>query len=180
MKFNIEDITDPVLREIYAPEHDDAIKKAVEQISIEVIELCSDHQNQIYEKFPKLNCQTGKSYVDTDMTYSLITNLLQVLLSNSDQVGKEAIRDMLDSDIADMIYGEPSDEDLAQASDKKDIMEWMEKEVDTLVDHLAGCMDTEDTKNTVTATGDMNYRKYPDLTFTLQVSVRRKGEKIDE
>ena len=116
MKHNIEDINDPVLREIYTQEHDDAIKAAVEEITIEIQEQFHTHQNEIFEKFSKLNCETGKSYVDQEMTYNLITNLLEVLLSDCDQIGKEALRDMLDSDIAEMIYGPPTEEELAQAA----------------------------------------------------------------
>lgn len=101
-----------VNRDIYNQENDDLINASVDQMHLELVDEFQRQEASILEKNDKLNCEDGKSYVRLIIKYNLITKLLEDLLSEGDLSNKEALRDMLDSDIADLIYGPPSDEEL--------------------------------------------------------------------
>lgn len=98
-----EEMLAAVNREVYTKEHDEAIEKAVEQICIDLVDLFDQHKREMLENFPKLNCETGKSYIDFTMCYNLALKNLEDLFSQADEVGKESLKDMLENDICEII-----------------------------------------------------------------------------
>lgn len=112
---NEENMNKQINPEIFNAENDQAVNDCVNQISILLVDEFQRQSNALIEKFPKLNCAEGKSFINFTMSYNLVVKLLEELISHGDQANKEALRDMLESDLTEMINGPMTEEELAAA-----------------------------------------------------------------
>ena len=102
--------------DIHTGEHEDAIKHSVERL-IEFVQKEFMYQTySLKNRYPNLNCPEGKSFINYNMSFDLIIRLIKQLADQcEDQAQKEAFREMLDSDVADIIEGPLTQEEIAAA-----------------------------------------------------------------
>ena len=101
--------------DIFNEENDQAVNDCVDKMMIDLVDQFQQHSNEIIGKFPKLDCAEGKSFINFTMSYNLVIKLLGELISHGDQGNKEAIRDMLENDLCEMIDGPMTAEEMAAA-----------------------------------------------------------------